>query len=119
MKAQIHLGGATRTAVSGPEAYHWQVRFSARLGDDLECAGSVGVTGLDEHSDARIAVVVLPNDLPDWLPPEELGERVHWFGVQQLAPTLREPSEPPLSVDDLVIEEFEVAEGQWEYLGMR
>lgn len=121
MKGQIKILEAKRRSAAGPAATHSQVSVTVSLEGRQLYAVPVGVVqrALDDLNHNSI---VLPVDLPDWMPPEHLEERVHWYFFNKV----RDAMEPPdgqrrylRTVPVAIVDAFEVTNDAWEYLGVR
>ncbi|MEQ1831943.1 MAG: hypothetical protein ABL977_02725 [Candidatus Eisenbacteria bacterium] len=120
MKAEIAITKADRLSAVGPAALHWQVILSVTLEGQPTYRGAVAARQ-ESPSNFRVEPIV-GNDLPDWLPPGILRERVHWYVLNQLSSAVQKPDgtlSETLAVEFSIVEQFEVYEDSWSYKGMR
>ena len=120
MKGQIKIFGARRQRAAGPSSIHWQVSVVVSLEESKSYEGLVGVrqrapNDFQEHG------IILPDDLPDWVPAEHVEERVYWYFFNNVRDAMHSSSRKSnclLTVQTTVIEAFDVSGDTWSYLGV-
>ncbi|MCC6348860.1 MAG: hypothetical protein IT347_04605 [Candidatus Eisenbacteria bacterium] len=121
MKVEIRITDARRQDSTGPRALYWQVSFNAVKEGETPYAG-LAAAWQRTRDDFGVAHPILPNDLPHWLPPDIVAERVHWYVLNQLSSAIEQPDgtlSDALKVVSPIVDEFEVIGEVWNYLGMR